>query len=129
MIKEKTTAGIAITALLISLGLGGNILLDNPNSLENWYICTSSLETGEFVRLSGTLYTGYPNELDNKDYQRCIDDLGNKGVWESIISYAEENNVDINTLIPIDDEIEETPKLIQIPNNQNKITCIKGGCY
>lgn len=104
--------------------MGMNIS-ENFNEFENYYICSSSLETGEFVRLSSTEYTGYPNELNNVGRQYCKDENGVKGKWVSVKKYAEENNLKIEDLI--EPEQDEEPTFTGIRPG-DKFTCNSDGC-
>ena len=127
--KNNTTLTIAIIALLTSLGLGGSSLLDNPSALDNYYICDINYATGEFARISSTEYSAYPNEFDNKGYQRCNEN-GIKGKWKQITAFAEANNIDINTLIPSDNDNEEiidSPIVGAVKYQCNQHECIKIG--
>lgn len=132
MEKNNKTLTIAIIALLTSLGFGSTTLLDNPSALDNYYICDISFDTGEFARLSSTLYSAYPNELDNKGYKRCNLD-GIKGSWHELLPYVKENNIDISTLIPSDtlEDIENTKDNLEYSDDSNigsKYVCNSQGC-
>jgi hypothetical protein len=117
----------AIMALIISLGVVGVNLQDN--TFDNYYICSSSFQTGEFARLSGTLYTAYPNEINNVGRIRCVDEQGIRGTWQSVSEYAAEHNIDIATLIKPDNEsatIIEKP--IDYTQTAKSYKCDNLGC-
>lgn len=122
--NNKTMIGVVMALIMSLTSVGVNVM--DTDVLENYYICNTSLETGEFARLSGTLYTAYPNELDNKGYRRCIDTNGNKGIWVNVKQYSEDNNIDIVTLIPYDDE-KSNNKPISYTDNTKSYNCNNNG--
>jgi len=132
--KYDAKTNYVITAIMMILAAGAGSVVDlggAEDALENWYICDVSLETGEFARLSGTEYTGYPNELDSKGYKRCNTDEGAKGTWQPIVEYAEANGINLEDLVQ--DPAEDAPEEPETPQDGpgvwgQQYSCSNDGC-
>ena len=83
-----------IGLFLVLLGSGGTLYLD-AGELEHAYVCDVTGQVGVFYGgISGTKYTGYPNELDRKSPVRCKDPITEvQGDWETCTEYAKARGV------------------------------------
>lgn len=83
-------ARYGIIGLFFALVGSGSTLLLDQGELQHAYVCDMTQEVGIFYGgISGTQYTGYPNELDRKSPTYCKHpESGVKGKWIPCEEYA-----------------------------------------
>jgi len=113
---KKNVLMAAIAAALLIAGVGLDRTLLTENEFENAYICSVTEEVRIFYGgISGTAYTGYPNEGTRVGQKRCIDEGGARGTWISLTEYAEQNGLN-----PLDFIVQEEGK--ELPGTDQTAT-------
>ena len=99
MEKEKIKNGFIIAVIAVITTLGFNVGSDYTinqaiSELDGFYICDSTQQVLEFVRISSTKVTGYPYQESNVGRVICEDSDGVNGQWRTLQNYANDNNID-----------------------------------
>lgn len=98
MTDKKTLLIATLIALISSIGIQVTPDLFN-NELKDYYICSIDDNIQEFAGgISGTGYSGYPF-IDSRKSPVYCGMSENKGVWESLKTYADDLGIDPYDLI------------------------------
>jgi len=130
MEKEKIKNGFLIVLVSVLASMGTTITSDYTinqaiNELDGFYICDSTQQVLEFVRISSTQVTGYPYLESNTGRVICEDSDGTNGQWWALRIYAEKNNIN-----PYDLLIQPIPILARSGNGGwgQQYLCGSEGC-
>ena len=114
--KQNVLMTFIVGLLAVGGGVIGSETLDDAfnNELSDYYVCiindNIAIDPDEFARLSGTDYTAYPFKDSRVGQVRCIDEAGNKGVWNNLKDYAFSIGLDPYTLINENKSINNVDK-------------------
>lgn len=108
MKEQRTALVMAIITLLITTGLGANEFLNNPDELENHYVCDLFANEERYISvfnggLSASKQRGYPFTESRKGYIDCKKD-DTRSEWIQINKYAEMYNISAYDLIIEEDQ-------------------------
>ena len=102
--EDKIKKGFLIVLVSVLASMGTTITSDYTvnqaiNELDGFYICDSTQQVLEFVRISSTKVTGYPYLESNVGRIICEDLEGVNGQWYTLQDYAILNEIGPYTLL------------------------------